>query len=413
MAHQPRRITFFLPHFPAGGQEQVTLLLMAGLAQRGHRVELLLERREGAFLARIPETVSVRELRRRSRWSGYRRFLPGWPREGFRHLRGALGLGPRSIPLHRLITLVDYLETSQPDILISAHDRAPLLALWAAHIARNRVATMIVEHSILSRNAAAARADARSDAIMTHRLTLMRRLYPEADALVAVSDGGAADLATTLDLPRQAVCTLHNPVIDADFADLAAQHVNDAWLDDNAPPVIVCAARLAPEKALHVLIDAFAQLDSQGHEARLVILGEGPERERLSRRIAEHALEARIRLPGQVDNPYAWMRRCALFVLSSEFESLPTALIEAMACACPVVATDCPGGTREILQDGRYGALVPVGDAPALADAMARTLANPPSPTTLQSRAADFSVDRAIDAYEAKIARICCPEPGP
>lgn len=407
MPNQSYSITFFLPHFPAGGQEQVTLSLMTGLVERGHDVELVLERREGAYLARIPDTISVRELRRRSRWSGYRRFLPGWPREGFAHLRGALGLGPRSIPLHRLISLVDYLESRRPDVLISAHDRAPLLALWAAHIARSRVATMIVEHSILSRNRAAARTDSRADAVMTHRLTLMRRLYPQADALVAVSNGGAADLAETLGLPRQAVRTLHNPVVASDIAESDVQHVDDPWLDADAPPVIVCAARLAPEKALHVLIDAFAELRNRSGDTRLIILGDGPERERLTRRIADHGIEAQVRLPGWVDNPRTWIRRCALFVLCSEFESLPTALIEAMASGCPVVATDCPGGTREILEDGRYGRLVPVGDAAALADAMAQTLADPPSAAFLQSRAADFSVTRSIDAYEAEIARIC------
>lgn len=406
MTRTPERITFFLPHFPAGGQEQVTLLLMIGLADRGHRVELLLERREGAYLTRVPDTVVVHELRRRSRWSGYRRFLPGWRREAIKHLRGSLGLGPRSIPLHRLIGLVDYLESSRPDILISAHDRAPLLALWAAGIARNSVATMIVEHSLFSHNLAAARADPRTYAVMQHRLILMRRLYPHADALVAVSDGGAADLAEALRLPRDAVRTIYNPVVTPEVVQRAGEAVDDSWLQIGASPVIMTAARLAPEKALHVLIDAFALLRDQGSDARLAILGEGPERERLSRRIAEHELEAHVRLPGWVDNPYAWMHRSALFVLSSEFEGLPTTLIEAMACGCPVVATDCPGGSREILDNGRYGPLVPIGDAAELADAMAQTLAHPPSSERLQRRAADFSIDRAVDAYEAEIQRI-------
>lgn len=400
-------ITFFLPYFPAGGQEQVTLLLMQGLVERGHQVELLLERREGAYLSRVPATIPVRELRRRSRWSGYRRFLPGWPREGFRHLRGSLGLGPRSIPLHRLVALVDYLETQRPDILISAHGRAPVLALWAAGIVRHRVSTLIVEHSIFSYNLAAAAADPRLHAVMQHRLTLMRRLYPVADALVAVSDGGAVDLAKILGLPRDAVRTIHNPVVTPELAARAAESIDDAWLADDAPPVILTAARLAPEKALHVLIDAFARLRAQGRAARLIIFGEGPERERLTRRIAEYRLEAHVWLPGWVDNPYAWMQRSALFVLSSRFEGLPTTLIEAMACGCPVVATDCPGGTRTILDNGRYGPLVTVDDDSALAQAMAATLDAPPASDRLRERAADFSLAAAVAAYESEIARLC------
>lgn len=400
-----RHITFFLPHFPAGGQEQVTLSLMKGLADRGHRVELLLERQEGAYLARVPATIPVTALPRRSRWSGYRRLLSGWPSEGFRHLAGSLGLAPRSIPLHRLIGLVDYLETSRPDILISAHDRAPLLALWAAGIARHRVATMVIEHSLFSHNLAAARGDARTYTVMQQRLTLMRRLYPLADSLVAVSNGGAADLADSLGLTHDAVRTIHNPVVTPELMRRAAERLDDPWLDQNAPPVILTAARLASEKALHVLIDAFARLRAHGHEARLAILGEGPERERLVQRIAERGLEPHVKLPGWVDNPYAWMRSSALFVLSSEFEGLPTTLIEAMACGCPVVATDCPGGTGEILDGGRYGSLVPVGDVAALADAMAQTLTDPPRAALLQSRAADFSLERAIDAYQDEIER--------
>jgi glycosyltransferase involved in cell wall biosynthesis len=204
---------------------------------------------------------------------------------------------------------------------------------------------------------------------------------------------------------------MYNPVVRPELAARAAESIDDNWLTDGAPPVIVTAGRLAPEKAQHVLIDAFAQLRAQGTDARLVILGEGPERERLTRRIAEKGLEAHVRLPGWADNPYAWMSRSALCVLPSEFEGLPNTLIEAMACGCPVVATDCPGGTREILDNGRYGSLVPVGDAAALANAMARTLAAPPSVDFLQSRAADFSFDKAVDAYEAEIERVSARKP--
>jgi glycosyltransferase involved in cell wall biosynthesis len=397
------RITFFLPHFPAGGQEQVTLALMKGLADRGHHIELLLERREGAYLERVPDTVAVHELRRRSRWNAYPRFLRGWPREGWTHLRGSLGLGQRSIPLHRLGAIVDYMERRRPDTLIAAHDRAPLLALWAAGISRRRVPIVIIEHSLFSQNLAAARGDARTYGLMQHRLALMRRLYPLADKLVAVSNGGAADLANTLNLPREAVETIHNPVVSPTLHERAQEPIDDTWLAEGAPPVILSAARLAPEKALDILIDAFARYRASGGLARLVVLGEGPERERLTRRIAEHHLEEEVRLPGWVDNPYAWMRLSALFVLSSRFESLPTALIEAMACGCPVVSTDCPGGPNEILEAGRYGTLVPVDDTDVLCDTIARTLAKPTPKPVLQARAAEFSFDKAIHAYETLI----------
>jgi len=380
---------------------------MKGLVERGHRVELLLERKVGAYLERVPKSIPVHELKRRSRWSGYPRFITGWPSEALRHFRGSIGLGERSIPLHRLIALVDYMEAQHPDVIISAHDRAPLLAQWAAGISRHRVATVVIERSIFSRNYAATRSDARSYAVMQHRLTLMRRLYPEADRLVAVSNGAAADLAQILNLPREAVGTVYNPVLRPELTQRAAESIDDPWLNDRSTPLIVTAGRLAPEKAQHILIDAFAQLLDAGRDARLVILGEGPERDRLTHQIAQRGIEARVRLPGWAENPYAWMAGSALCVLPSEFEGLPNTLIEAMACGCPVVATDCPGGTREILADGEYGRLVPVGDVDALAHAMAQTLDDPPPAERLHARAADFSLDRSVDAYEAEIERLC------
>lgn len=406
MRTNTRHIVFFLPTFPAGGQEQTTLLLMQGLANRGYRVELLLERRAGSYLSRVPDTIPVHVLQRRSRWSGYRRFLTGWPGEAFRHLRGSIGLGERSIPLHRLIALVDYLETSRPDVLICGHDRAPLLSVWAAGIARHRVATVIIERSIFSLNFAASRADKRTHRVMQHRLTLMRRLYPAADRLIAVSNGAAADLETSLGLAKGSVCTIYNPVVRQELTTRSAEPLADPWLAEGAPPIILTAGRLAPEKAQHVLIDAFAELKKRGHTARLVILGEGPERADLTRRVEALGLQSDVRLPGWAENPYAWMAQSALFVMTSEFEGLCNTLIEAMACGCPVVSTHCPGGPAEILAEGIHGRLVPVGDAPALAEAMAQTLANPPSPQALQARAADFSLERSIDAYAAEIERI-------
>jgi glycosyltransferase involved in cell wall biosynthesis len=130
-----------------------------------------------------------------------------------------------------------------------------------------------------------------------------------------------------------------------------------------------------------------------------VILGEGPQRPELEACVRDLGLEDDVWLPGAVDNPYAWMARAQLFVLASYFEGLPTVLIEALACGCPVVSTDCPTGPREILEDGRHGELVPMRDPEALAAAMARTLDNPLDSETLKTRAMDFHVDRIADEY--------------
>ena len=125
--------------------------------------------------------------------------------------------------------------------------------------------------------------------------------------------------------------------------------------------------RLSPEKNHALLLHAFARLRAGRSGVRLAILGEGSERAQLENLRDELGLADRVLLPGWVDNPHAWMARAALVALSSDWEGLPTVVIEALACGCPVVATDCCHGPREILDHGRYGRLVPVNDVSAFA----------------------------------------------
>ena len=130
-----------------------------------------------------------------------------------------------------------------------------------------------------------------------------------------------------------------------------------------------------------------------------MILGEGGKRDDLEQQVRELGIEADVELHGFVDNPFAWMSRASLFVLSSAWEGSPGVLVEAMACGCPVVSTDCPSGPDEILAGGRYGRLVPVGDDAALADAIAETLDATIDRTALRTRAREFDVDRAVERY--------------
>jgi glycosyltransferase involved in cell wall biosynthesis len=162
--------------------------------------------------------------------------------------------------------------------------------------------------------------------------------------------------------------------------------------------VILAAGRLAPQKDYPTLIRAFAAL-SAGRDLRLIILGEGPERTALESLIQQLGLADRVSLPGFRDNPFAYMSRARLFVLSSAWEGLPGVLIQAMACGTPVVSTDCPSGPREVLADGRYGPLVPVGAVEALAVAMALTLEQPPEPERLKARAADYGLEPVTRRY--------------
>ena len=226
---------------------------------------------------------------------------------------------------------------------------------------------------------------------------LMRRTYPKADGIIAISVGVADDLAATIGLPRRDVKVVYNPVISESLVRRSQESIAHPWFKPDEPPVILAAGRLTLQKDFSTLIQAFARLRTQ-RAVRLIILGEGELRDMLETQSAKLGLTADIFLPGFMNNPFAWMRRSALFVLSSAWEGLPGTLIQAMACGVPVVSTDCPSGPAEILENGRWGRLAPVGDAEALAVAMAATLDETEHPNVAM-RATDFNLERSMEGY--------------
>jgi glycosyltransferase involved in cell wall biosynthesis len=209
----------------------------------------------------------------------------------------------------------------------------------------------------------------------------------------------AEDLRNFSGLPREAINVIHNPIVTPELSRLAGEAVAHPWFAKKDTPVILGAGRLSQQKDFVNLIRAFSILRQTRH-ARLVIIGQGPERPELERLVDQLQLREQVDMPGFAANPYALMRRADLFVLSSAWEGLPTVLVEAMACGAPVVATDCPSGPQEILEGGRHGRLVPVGDSEALGRAMIETLDDPPPASALVRRADDFGLARSVDAYK-------------
>ncbi|MYE59899.1 MAG: glycosyltransferase, partial [Alphaproteobacteria bacterium] len=197
--------------------------------------------------------------------------------------------------------------------------------------------------------------------------------------------------------------TIYNPACAPNIDELAKIEPDHPWFSDGGPPVILGAGRLEPEKDFSTLIDAFRRLRAS-RPCRLVILGEGSLRSELEARIASLGLDDCVSLPGWVENPFSFMARSALFVLSSVYEGFGLVLVEALASGCPVVSTDCPAGPSEILEDPAL--LAPVGDPEALAQVMMRALDRPADKAALRASAARFSVERAIDGYETLIADV-------
>jgi glycosyltransferase involved in cell wall biosynthesis len=351
------RIAFFLPSVRGGGAQRVIVNLIQGIVRRGEPVDLALAMADGVFLDHLPPEVRVVDL-------GGRRLLGGF------------------LPLAR------YLRRERPRVLISSMSHANLLALWAARLAGGATPVMVTVHNTMSESAGAG---------WGLEQRLLRTFYPWADWIVAVSRGAADDLARTTGLPRERVEVIYNPVITPAILAQAGRAPDHPWYGPGQPPVVLGVGRLTRQKDFFTLVRAFAELRRR-RPARLIILGEGEDRPGLEALIAELGVGGDVALPGFRDDAPAYMARSALFVLSSAWEGLPTVLIEAMAAGTAVVSTDCPSGPREILQGGRLGALVPVGDAPALAGAMERALdaggAKLP-PDALR----EFTLDAAVDHY--------------
>jgi glycosyltransferase involved in cell wall biosynthesis len=355
------RIALFLPSLIAGGAQRVMVNLARGLADRGLDVDLVLSTAEGPYLSEVSRSVRLVDLKAR-------RVLASLPK------------------------LVRYLRAERPRALLSTLTYANVVALWAARLAR--VSTRVVVREANTLSLASQGATDGRDRILP---ALARHCYPWADGIVAVSEGAAGDLARTTALPRERISVLDNPSITPELRALAAAPLDEPWFRPGAPPVILGVGRLSKQKDFPSLLRAFADV-RRAREARLLILGEGEDRSGLAALIAELGLSADAALPGFVQNPFAYMARAAVFVLSSAWEGSPGALIQALACGAPVVATDCESGPREILQGGRFGQLVPCGDVPALSAAILTAIDGPRAVVPREAWYR-FSQDAAVDGY--------------
>ena len=387
-----------------GGAERATLSLATALLERRHRVDLLLLRCVGAYRAAIPDGVrlyfprcpdSDRGLLRSCRGRDIRmRPLPVNPlsmaRLWLALRRAHPGLGMSAGNALDASLVARYVREARPRLLLSALPRADAAVLYGTGPAGAFAPVVVAVHDNIGM------------AYSAPQIARVKALYPRADALVAVSHGAARELARTLDVAEDGIHVIPNPVPLAEIERLSAAEAPHAWFGEGAPPVILSVMRASPQKDPDTLIDAFARV-RRHRRVRLAFLGAFPKRYRaeLLARAARLGVADDLAFPGFDENPYPSMRRAAVVALSSRWEGLPLTLVEAMACGTPVVSTDSPHGPREVLEDGRWGALVPVGDVAALARALEETLdGRRPPAEALVRRAADFSPERAAVAYE-------------
>lgn len=359
-----KRIAILTEAFDNGnGVARILLNLMKGFIDHGYTVDLIHFTTGGPFEQFIPEEVNIIDLGKRIR---IRKSIEG---------------------------VSQYLKQTKPAVLYCSDSDRGLEGVVAKLLAFSSTPVMISIPSMESQE---------RPAYMTKKdkwhLRLKRLLCRFATKIVPVSQGVADEVMTDLMLPSRKVQVVYNPVVTEQVRHDMQKPADHKWLQEKSVPVILAVGRLHPVKDYATLIRAFKQVISQC-PARLIILGEGPDREKLTSLIQELDLAECVDLPGFTDNPYAYMKQADLFALSSKSEGLPTVIIEAMACGCPIVSTNCPGGLNEILQNGEYGTLVPIGDAEALGHAIIEGLQQKNDMSKLEKRAEDFSEDKIIDEY--------------
>jgi len=357
------RVSIYLPLLEIGGAERVMLLLAAGFLKKGYAVDLVLSKKTGLLLQMVPEGVRIIDL-------GGKRMLTSF------------------------LPLAHYLRKEHPDAIISGLDIANIIVVWAKLLAFSRTRTLLTIQSQMS-------IMAKDSGRIRDRLYpwLLRLFYRYAYGIIAASNGAALDASRSTGIPLLKIQVVNNPIDIEGILQFSRADVEHSWFAaDNYIPVILAVGRLTSAKDYPTLLHAITLLHQQ-RTTRLVILGDGDERSKLEALAGQMGIAADVNLPGFDLNPYRYMSRCNVFVLSSYFEGFANVLAEALACGAQIVSTDCPSGPAEILENGKYGRLVPVGDAVALAGAIKEALDHPLPVLGLRERAKAFSSETAVRAY--------------
>ncbi len=362
------RVALFSKFSPYGGVARIMVNLANALTAQGVAVDLLLAASGCPYPHQLDPRIRVIDL-------------------GTAHIYGAL------LPLAR------YLRRQRPDVLVASRYRASLVAVWSRYLAFGprsgipRVALRI--ESALSSSAGRRRGLRR-----WLYYSSIRRVYSQAAVILAVSHGVAEDFDEIAHPHNRQVHVVPNPVVTPQLMERAQESVDHPWFKVGGPPIILGVGRFTRRKDFATLVRAFAQVRKQG-PCRLVLIGDGEERSRLEALAGRLGVADAVDFPGVTHNPYPYMARAQVLALSSRGgEGSPNVLKEAMALGLPVVSTDCMSGPCEILQGGRLGGLVPVGDASALAQALVDTLAAPPDPERLRAAMEPYSAAASARRYK-------------
>lgn len=361
----PIKVAFLLRDLGQGGAERSALRLINGLSREGFAVSLLLLKKKGELLKAVDPSVTLIDL------------------------RGSF------------LNLIKCLRALNPQFLFPVYTsmRALLSKIiidWGSKTQGMKV--VLSQRNMFTMD--------RGPIQTKLRFLRSRLLFPWASACVCISHGVAEEMERLRLLPPEKIHVIYNPVFTEELQKQRDDNLTHPWLDQSKESIVLGVGRLGDQKDFSTLIEAFYLAKKERRELKLLILGEGKERSLLERKVKELGLEEAVQMPGYVPNPYPYMKRAALFVLTSRFEGFGNVVAEALACGCNVVSTACPSGPSEILDDGKYGWLAKVGDAESVAEAILKALKTPLPSSTLIERARFFSEERAVEGYSLLMKKL-------
>lgn len=355
------KIAIIIPSLGGGGAEKMRIYLAKNFIECGYEVDFVLFKKTGELLSLVPKEVNIIDLK-------------------------AINLRGGFFPL------LKYFKRNKPDAILSALWPVTVISIWAKIFSRIKARIIVSEHNTFSRTPVYQRPFNKFIIPLSMMLS-----YAKADFVIGVSNGVVTDLKRLSRSKRARFKTIYNPACPEISLIESMKPDNSFWTRTSSKKIIAIG-KLKVQKDYPTLLKAFRILNNK-IDVELLILGEGEERKRIEELIKEFSIESRVHLPGFVENPFTYLKSSDLFVLSSIFEGLGNVIIEALATGTPVVSTDCQSGPAEILENGKYGTLVPVGNPNALANAIIDNLQKQHDPALLIERAKFFSHEKIAKEY--------------
>ncbi|MCG5502172.1 MULTISPECIES: glycosyltransferase [Ectothiorhodospira] len=356
------KVAIFAPYFDNGGVERMLVNLACGLSKRGIPVDFIVNHSHSEFLKDLTEPIKLIKLQEKNK-------------------------------IKIIKSFTKYIINTQPKAILSAKEDCDIIAThaWKRSGKQSKLyirAVVNTTQQMMYRN------------IIRRYWSawISRTIYRNADGIIAVSRGVADDIYKISKPNIERIHVAPNPVITSDLFKKAQEELDHPWLTNHDKPVILGAGRLGRQKNFSMLISAFANARAK-RPMRLIILGDGRRRERLLKQAEELGIANDVFLPGFVKNPYAWISRADLFVLSSLWEGSPNVLTEAMALGIPVISTDCPSGPSELLGNGKYGMLIPINDIDYMSHAIINTLDKPIKAEDLQKAVENYTLENSVNNY--------------